>query len=262
MRQEKRGYVKLCKTIRFSAVKDHAKNQRNEHPILDDPRWRQLPHHLNHLHEKAAEQLGTSGGGNHFVEWVSLAVQEDNPLDLEGGNYIALVSHSGSRAVGFTIANWYTKVAEQYCAFLPKEFIRLAWLEYQTSAAEEYELAMNLAGDFARANHEVIHQRISEALGADLVLATLENHHNFAWRVERPHQAPIYIHRKGATPPKDVLGIIRLDGYAGFFARVGRDGRGASSNTPRSTARHMGAGGCSAVTKPSKSCRPRMCANN
>ena len=81
---------------------------------------------------------------------------------------------------------------------------------------------MNLAGDFARANHEVIHQRISEALGADLVLATLENHHNFAWRVERPHdQSPVYIHRKGATPAeKDVLGIIPGSmATPGFFVR-------------------------------------------
>ena len=222
LRQDKRGYVKLLQDHTFFGRQGPAKNQRNEHPILDDPRWRQLPHHLSHLHEKAAEQLGTSGGGNHFVEWASLAVQEDNPLGLEGGNYIALISHSGSRAVGFTIANWYTKVAEQYCAFLPKELQRLAWLEYQTSAAEEYELAMNLAGDFARANHEVIHQRISEALGADLVLATLENHHNFAWRVERPHdQSPVYIHRKGATPAeKDVLGIIPGSmATPGFFVR-------------------------------------------
>lgn len=221
LRQDKRGYVKLLQDHTFFGRQGPPKNQRNQHPILDDPRWRELPHHLSGLHEKAAEQLGTSGGGNHFVEWTSLTVHEENSLGVEPGRYIALVSHSGSRGVGYVVANWYTEVAQQYCAFLPPELRRLAWLEYQTSAAEEYELAMNLAGDFARANHEVIHGRISAALGTDLVAGTLENHHNFAWRVERPHQAPIYIHRKGATPAeKDVLGIIPGSmATPGFFVR-------------------------------------------
>lgn len=182
--------------------------ERSEHPILDDPRWNELPPQFRQLKTTAAEQLGTSGGGNHFVEFVKLTVQANNPLDLPHGHYIALVSHSGSRGVGFKLAEHYSRLAEETCAFLPKELRKLGYLDYARGEGQEYELAMQLAGDFARANHEVIHERIAEAIGA-VQLETLENHHNFAWRVERPKQSPVFIHRKGATPAeKGVLGII------------------------------------------------------
>lgn len=219
--QDKRGYVKYLQEHTYFGRQGPPKKARNQHAILDDPRWAELPHHLKGLKEKAAEQLGTSGGGNHFVEWTELAVYDGNPLGLDPGKYIALVSHSGSRAVGYKIANWYTKVAERMCSFLPKELRHLAWLNHNTEAGQEYEMAMNLAGDFARANHEVIHRRISEDLGMGAVVATLQNHHNFAWRVEREDGAPIFIHRKGATPAaKDVLGIIPGSmATPGFFVK-------------------------------------------
>lgn len=209
--QDKRGYVKLLQDHTFFGRKGPSKKRRNEHPILDDPRWQDLPPHLQNLKDKAAEQLGTSGGGNHFVEWTKLTVYEgENGLALSPGKYIALVSHSGSRGVGFKIANWYTKVAEQMCAFLPDELRRLAWLPIHTAEGQEYELAMNLAGDFARANHEVIHRRIREDLGESAVVGELQNHHNFAWRIDLDGEDdPIFVHRKGATPAgQGVLGII------------------------------------------------------
>jgi tRNA-splicing ligase RtcB len=66
---------------------------------------------------------------------------------------------------------------------------------------------MELAGDFAAANHEVIHNRITQATGLTSI-ATVENHHNFAWR-EKANDKEIVVHRKGATPAgKGVLGII------------------------------------------------------
>lgn len=221
LEQDKRGYVKYLQDHTYFGRSGPSKNARNQHQILDDPRWHELPPHLKDLKEKAAEQLGTSGGGNHFVEWTHLTVYQDNPLGLEPGKYIALVSHSGSRAVGYKIANFYTKVAEQMCSFLPKELQHLAWLDHKTEAGQEYEMAMNLAGDFARANHEVIHRRISEDLGMGAVVATIQNHHNFAWRVMREDGTPIFIHRKGATPAgKDVLGIIPGSmATPGFFVK-------------------------------------------
>ena len=78
--------------------------------ILDDPRWNELPREFIGLKDVAHKQLGTSGGGNHFVEFCKLTVYADNPLDLEPGKYIALVSHSGSRGVGFKLANYYTQL--------------------------------------------------------------------------------------------------------------------------------------------------------
>ena len=179
-----------------------------EHPILDDPRWALLPASLKNLQAQAQRQLGSSGGGNHFVEWTKLTVMTENPLGIEPGKYIALVSHSGSRGVGYKIANHYSKIAQQVCSFLPKQMQKLGYLDYAKGEGQAYEIAMSLAGDFARANHEVIHQRISSALGGD-VAGTLQNHHNYAWRIERPNQTPVFIHRKGATPAEQgVVGII------------------------------------------------------
>ncbi|MEG1267042.1 MAG: RtcB family protein, partial [Myroides sp.] len=68
-------------------------------------------------------------------------------------------------------------------------------------------LALNLAGDYSSACHEVIHQKMQKALGAQ-VLAKVENHHNFAWK-EQWNGEEVIVHRKGATPAsKDVMGII------------------------------------------------------
>lgn len=66
---------------------------------------------------------------------------------------------------------------------------------------------MTLAGNYASACHEIIHQRITKAIGAE-VLGRVENHHNFAWK-ETHNGQEVIVHRKGATPAaKGVLGII------------------------------------------------------
>ena len=68
-------------------------------------------------------------------------------------------------------------------------------------------MAMNLAGDYAKACHDNIHSRISKLLGSKPV-ATIENHHNFAWK-QKVNGKECVVHRKGATPAaKGELGII------------------------------------------------------
>ena len=227
--QDTRGYVKYLQDHTYFGRSGPPKEKRNEHEILDDPRWDDLPREFIGLKDKAAEQLGTSGGGNHFVEFTKLTVYENNPMGLEPGKYIALVSHSGSRAVGYKIANYFTQLAEQICAFLPEDVRKLAYFTHGTGPAEAYELAMNLAGDFAQANHEVIHRRITAAIGDDLAVGTIQNHHNFAWRIERDGGQPAYIHRKGATPAgAGVMGIIPGSmATPGFFV-TGKGGDAAT----------------------------------
>ena len=66
---------------------------------------------------------------------------------------------------------------------------------------------MNLMGDYAAANHDVIHKSVSKLLGARVV-ADVENHHNFAWK-EVHNGKEVIVHRKGATPAAaGVLGVI------------------------------------------------------
>ncbi|MEM7115992.1 MAG: RtcB family protein [Chloroflexota bacterium] len=211
LQQAAKLYEDLLWRNTFFGRSGPSRSNRNQHAIMDDPRWEQLPKQFRQLKDKAHSQLGTSGGGNHFVEWTALTVESNNPLGLKAGRYIALVSHSGSRGMGHKLASFYSRVAEQVCSFLPESVRKLAYFDHRTENAIEYELAMNLAGDYAKANHEVIHKRISEALGGEVV-GTVQNHHNFAWRVAQEDaegSPPIFVHRKGATPAaKGDVGIV------------------------------------------------------
>ena len=163
------------------------------------------------LKDRAWAQLGTSGSGNHFVEFGELAVLDDR-VGLPRGTYLALLSHSGSRGTGAQVAQHYSRLARELHPELPPELSHLAWLELSTEAGQEYWAAMELMGRYAAANHALIHQYMARALGVSVTL-DIENHHNFAWR-ERHRlpdgsEAEVIVHRKGATPAgAGVLGII------------------------------------------------------
>ena len=177
-----------------------------ENEVLDRKLFDEIPL-LKGLQGRAAKQLGSSGSGNHFVEFGIVEIEEkDEVLNVEPGKYIGLLSHSGSRALGANIANHYTKLAKQKRR-LPGEAQNLAWLSFDEEEGIEYWLAMNLAGDYASACHHVIHEKIATQLGRT-PLRMVENHHNFAWK-ELVNGQELIVHRKGATPAeKNVLGII------------------------------------------------------
>lgn len=177
-----------------------------DHEVLENKLFNENPL-LQNLKDKAWSQLGSSGGGNHFVEFGIIEFAErDEVLNIEKGKYVALLTHSGSRGFGATIAGYYTQLAKKVCK-LPQEAKNLAYFDLNSTEGQEYWLAMNLAGDYASACHEVIHQKMQKALGAQ-VLAKVENHHNFAWK-EQWNGEEVIVHRKGATPAsKDIMGII------------------------------------------------------
>jgi len=177
-----------------------------EHEILDRGEF-QLTPFLKKLHGKVVRQLGTSGGGNHFVEFGEIELSENNILNLPTGTYLALLSHSGSRGLGAEIARHYSQIAREVCK-LPREAQHFAWLRLDTEPGQEYWMSMNLAGDFAKACHERIHINLSKALGLKPI-ANVNNHHNFAWREEIAPNEYAIVHRKGATPAgKGVAGFI------------------------------------------------------
>ena len=163
---------------------------------------------VKNLKDKAWKQIGSSGSGNHFVEFGEVQLTDpDNEWDLPTGQYLGLLSHSGSRGLGAGIAQHYTRLAKSRTR-LPGEAAHLAWLSMDSEEGQEYWLAMNLAGDYASACHHHIHHRISRALG-EKPAAVVENHHNFAWKEQLSTGEAVIVHRKGATPAgKGVLGII------------------------------------------------------
>ncbi len=160
------------------------------------------------MKEKAQKQIGTSGSGNHFVEFGLVEILDPtNEMGLAVGKYVGLLSHSGSRGLGASIAEHYTKIAMHLCR-LPKDAKHLAWLSLDSVEGDEYWRAMNLAGDYASACHHHIHYKLAKALG-EKPLAMVENHHNFAWKEKLADGSEVIVHRKGATPAgKGVLGII------------------------------------------------------
>jgi tRNA-splicing ligase RtcB len=223
--------------------------ERADHPVMDDPTWNELIL-AKKLKAEAWKQLGTSGSGNHFVEFGTLKVKQEivgrDELQGEGsrafgrippGTYLALLSHSGSRRLGFELANYYTEVAMSIHADLPKDYRHLAWLDMYGAGAE-YWLAMNLAGRYASANHAVIHQRVIDALKFD-VLGGVENHHNFAWKEEHNGEE-LFVHRKGATPAgKGVYGVIPGTMMAPGFVVRGKGNPSSLNSAAHGAGRRM-----------------------
>lgn len=201
---------------------------RRDHPVMHED-WG-ITEVTGGLREKAWSQLGTSGSGNHFVEFGVLEVAAEG-LPLAPGHYLALLSHSGSRGAGATVCDHYRKAAQKR----RPAFGHLAWLALDEDEGREYWAAMELMGRYASANHFCIHRQVLEALGVE-PRWTLENHHNFAWR-EQHDGRELIVHRKGATPASaGTLGVI-----PGSMATPGFVVRGKGSEDSLTSASH-GAG--------------------
>lgn len=198
----------LLNQTRFGMGSQWESDERPDHEVMEDPSWGALPL-LRQLKGKAWAQLGTSGTGNHFVNFGILVLETDAPdLGVQAGKYLALLSHSGSRGMGAKVADVYTKLAREQHPKLDKKVEHLAWLTMDSEGGQEYWLAMTLAGRYAAANHEIIHERVAHAARLTPI-ATVQNAHNFAWQDTLPDGTPVLVHRKGATPAGvGVLGII------------------------------------------------------
>lgn len=174
------------------------------HPVLDQD-WK-ITEITAQMHDRAWDQLGTSGSGNHCLD-VGVITLHEPMFGLDKGNYMAILSHSGSRGAGANVCKVYSDIAMNRLPKRYERFKNLAWLPMSSEAGQEYWAAMHLMGDYASANHAIIHERVLQLMGGQ-ALATIENKHNLCWLEEHNGQK-VYVHRKGATPAgKGVLGII------------------------------------------------------
>ena len=218
--------------------------RRREHAVMDAD-WSVSPV-TKRSYEKAWKQLGSSGSGNHFVEFGTLTLDQPD-LGLKAGTYTALLSHSGSRGTGGNIAQHYSRLAMDAHPELPKQLRHLAWFDMDSELGQEYWAAMELMGQYAAANHELIHRHITKQLKTK-VLLDVENHHNFAWK-ETHFGEEVIVHRKGATPAgQGVLGII-----PGSMATPGYVCRGKGEAESMCSASH-GAGRAMSRTATKQSC--------
>ncbi|ALD20655.1 RtcB family protein [Hymenobacter sp. DG25A] len=214
------------------------KDRNTDDPIFDRPEFRQIGV-ARHKLDSAVAQIGSSGSGNHFVEFGLVDITDaSNEMGLAVGQYLGVLSHSGSRGLGAAIAQHYTKIAMDKCQ-LPPQARHLAWLSLDSQEGQEYWAAMNLAGDYASACHRDIHRRLSKALG-EKPLAKVENHHNFAWKETLPDGQEAIVHRKGATPAgKGVLGVIPGSMTAPGFIVRGRGERDSLQSASHGAGRRL-----------------------
>lgn len=151
----------------------------------------------------AEKNLGSLGGGNHFIE-----IQES-----ESG-YVWVMIHSGSRNLGYKIAQHYHNLARKFCEKnnidLPSS--ELAYFSSDNDLFEDYFRDMNFALDYAYENRKRILNSLKEVLSDNMkgikFLQEINIHHNYA-ALETYKEKQLFIHRKGATSAKkNEVGII------------------------------------------------------
>ena len=155
-------------------------------------------------YQKARHQVGTLGGGNHFIE-----------VQRGSDGYIWIMIHSGSRNIGKKVADHYNAVAtnlnERWSSQVPKAW-QLAFLPIETPQAACYRNEMEYCMNFALANRQRMMERIQsvfEAFFPDITYEPMINiAHNYA-AMEHHYNQNVMVHRKGATQAREgQLGII------------------------------------------------------
>lgn len=148
----------------------------------------------------AKKQLGTLGGGNHFIE-----------IQKGDDGFIYVMVHSGSRNFGLKTATEYhnkaKKLCEKWISDIPN--LDLSFLPMDEYEGKQYLIAMQFALDFAFANRQHMLNKIVEIIGNEYFLnAPINIHHNYA-AMENHFGKNVLVHRKGATKAtKGLIGII------------------------------------------------------
>ena len=157
---------------------------------------------MKSLYEPALRQLGTLGGGNHFIE-----------LQRASDDSLWIMMHSGSRNIGKQIADHYGKVAKYYNKLWYSEVIPgLEFLPIETQYAKEYFNEMEYCVKFAFANRRLMMERVCDIIQNELKNVDFEPminiaHNYAAW--EHHFDNNVIVHRKGATRAyKGEIGII------------------------------------------------------
>lgn len=160
---------------------------------------------VSNEYKKALKQIGTLGGGNHFIDL--LKDQEE---------YIWIMIHSGSRNIGYTVANHYNKLAinnrSKYSSNIPTNW-ELDYLPLDSEQGQLYIEEMRYCVEFALCNRKLMMERVMDIVHE--ILARKINWdeminiaHNYA-ELEEHFGEKVWIHRKGATKAyKGELGII------------------------------------------------------
>ncbi len=170
----------IRRSVSFGVGRANA--ERVEHPVLDDDAaWAAAG--MEDYRRKAAAQLGTVGGGNHYVD-----------LFEDEAGLVWIGVHFGSRGLGHTSATRYLKLAGGRDGIhVPPTVV-----DEEGELGRRYLAAMELAGRYAHAGRDWVVERVRRIIGG-AVTDSVHNHHNYAWR-ERHGGRDLWVVRKGATP--------------------------------------------------------------
>lgn len=170
----------IARAISFGVGRTN--DERVEHALFDDAdAWKASD--MEEYRTKAVKQLGTVGGGNHYVDLLT---------DEEENVWIGV--HFGSRGFGHTSATRYLKAAGGKDGM----DVPPAVVDEDSELGIRYIAAMELAGRYAYAGREWVVDRVRRLIGANVV-DSIHNHHNYAWR-ETHYGQDLWVVRKGATP--------------------------------------------------------------
>lgn len=153
-----------------------------DHPLFSEHCWREIAI-LRDLKDKAIQQLGTVGSGNHYVD-----------IFVDDLDRVWIGVHFGSRGLGHSIATHFIKAAGGADGIHAKPVV----LDEKSDLGEQYIKCMEMAGRYAYAGRDWVCARVARILQAD-ILEEVHNHHNFAWK-ENHHGKDLWVVRKGATP--------------------------------------------------------------
>ncbi|MBU1139543.1 MAG: RtcB family protein [Proteobacteria bacterium] len=187
-------------------------------------------------YESGRTQLGTLGGGNHFIE-----------IQKGSDGFIWIMIHSGSRNLGFQVANFYNKLAGRlsgrFGSTVPKNW-QLAFLPVESKEGQQYLLEMQYCVDFAYANRKLMMERVKEGLmriAAPVHFGQFINiAHNYA-SLETHFHKNVLVHRKGATSAREgEIGIIPgSQGTPSYLVR-GKGNRESFQSCSHGAGRKMG----------------------
>jgi tRNA-splicing ligase RtcB (3'-phosphate/5'-hydroxy nucleic acid ligase) len=184
----------IAATISFGiGRKNRSDDAPVDHALFQSEAWEAIPSvPRDILREKARQQLGTVGSGNHYVDVFA---------DEEGRVWVGV--HFGSRGLGHTLASNFMALAQgQPWGTRVKEEEALLSLDDELGKA--YWATMNLAGEYAYAGREWVARKVVSLMGAQ-ELELVHNHHNFAWKEHHiidGESVEVVVVRKGATPAR------------------------------------------------------------
>jgi len=229
---------KILSAIRSRIPLGHKHHKHSQDPARMPPVDEEQPMPVVHReYRSATRQVGTLGGGNHFVE-----------IQKGSDGQIWIMIHSGSRNIGKQVADHYNRLAirlnEKWKSPVPRSH-QLAYLPLESEEGRQYIREMNYCVDFAFASRKLMMDNtlavFKAYFGNDFRSAPMINiAHNYA-AFETHFGVEVVVHRKGATKAgNDTTGIIPGSQGANSYIVRGKGNRESFESCSHGAGRTMG----------------------